>query len=306
MRTLIPNDGHTPLVTLGERETPVPASNEALVAVEAFSINRGETFLLERPRPDARPGKDIAGRIIEPAADGSGPAHGVRVVGHPPRGGWAEHVEVATTSLAVLPETVTAEDAAALPLAGLTALRLLRAAPPVSGERVLLTGASGGVGHFLVELSASAGARVTAVSATEERGRRLLDLGAESVVQKVQHATGPFDTVFESVGGTLFVDALHLLRPHGRLMWFGQASRQPIELDFFSLFEQTGASIQHFHYEDSEESIAHDLETLVRLLSEGRLHPEVGLDADWACTADVIERLRAREIRGKAILRVKP
>jgi NADPH:quinone reductase len=73
-------------------------------------------------------------------------------------------------------------------------------------------------------------------------------------------------------------------------------------LDFFSYFGQTGATIQHFHYEDSEVSVARDLATLVRLVRAGRLHPELGVVAHWSQTATVLTDLRERRIRGKAVL----
>ncbi|HET9102550.1 MAG TPA: zinc-binding dehydrogenase [Solirubrobacteraceae bacterium] len=305
MRALIPTDGTSPMVTFGERPEPAPAAHEAIVAVQAYSLNRGETFLLERPRPDLRPGKDLAGTILKPAADGSGWPAGTRVVAHPPFGGWAERVAVATTAMAPLPPGVTSEHAAALPLAGLTALRLLRAAPPLAGRRVLLTGASGGVGHYLTELAAGAGARMTCVTATQARGARLHELGAESIVTSLADVQGRFDVIFESVGGTALPRALQSLRAHGHLIWFGQASREPVTLDFFSLFAQAGASVTHFHYEDSDETIATDLAVLVGLLDRGRLHPEIGFIGDWGQTARAIDTLRARELRGKAVLRVR-
>jgi len=79
------------MVRLADVAEPEPAPDEAIVSVEAFSINRGETFLLESPRPEWRPGKDVSGRVLRAAADGSGPAVGTRVVGHPPSRGWAEN-----------------------------------------------------------------------------------------------------------------------------------------------------------------------------------------------------------------------
>ena len=82
------------------------------MAVEAFSPNRGELFLLERPRPGWLPGKDVAGRVVRAAADGSGPAAGSLVVGHPPAGGWSERVAVATSALAQLPDGVEMAEAA--------------------------------------------------------------------------------------------------------------------------------------------------------------------------------------------------
>jgi NADPH:quinone reductase-like Zn-dependent oxidoreductase len=81
---------------------------------------------------------------------------------------------VPTAAIAVLPDPVDVLTAAALPLAGLTAMRLLDRSGAVLGRRVLITGASGGVGHYLVELAAAAGAEITAVSASTSRGARLL------------------------------------------------------------------------------------------------------------------------------------
>jgi NADPH:quinone reductase len=304
MLALLPTDGLDPLVSLDEVPEPRTARDEALVRVEAFSINRGETFLLERPGRGWRPGRDISGRVIRAAADGSGPSAGEQVVGHPQQGGWAQLAAVPSNALAVLPEQVDVARAAALPLAGLTALRLLRASGAVAGLRVLLTGASGGVGHYLTELAAATGASVTAVSASPERAERLLALGAVDVVENVDDATGPYDVAFESVGGSSLPHTLKLLAKGGRLIWLGQASRTPSRLDFFDFFAQTGATIRHFDHDDSTVPDSRDLATLVRLVASDRLHPEIGVVADWTQTASVLEDLRERRIRGNAVLRI--
>lgn len=304
MFALLPTDGSDPLVELDEVPEPPTARDEALIQVEAFSINRGETFLLERPGRDWRPGRDVSGRVIRAAADGSGPAAGEQVVGHPQQAGWAQLAAVPSNALAVLPERVDVARAAALPLAGLTALRLLRASGAVAGLRVLLTGASGGVGHYLTELASATGASVTAVSASPERAERLLALGAAHVVQSVEDAIGPYDVAFESVGGSSLPQALMLLAKGGRLIWFGQASRMPSQLDFFDFFAQTGATIRHFDHDDSAVPDSRDLATLVRLVASDRLHPEIGVVADWTQTASVLEDLRERRIRGNAVLRI--
>jgi NADPH:quinone reductase-like Zn-dependent oxidoreductase len=301
MLALVPTDGTDPLVALADTHEPQPQPNEAVLQVEAFSPNRGELFLLERPRPGWRPGKDVAGRVVQPAADGTGPQEGERVVGHPPAGGWAERVAMPTTSLATLPDGIDATTAAALPLAGLTALRLIRAAGPMAGARILLTGASGGVGHYVTELASAAGAEITAVS---RRPERLRALGAASVVPRVEDARPPFDVVLESVGGESLPQALSRLRKGGRLIWFGQASRQPPTLDFFAHFEQTGATIRHFHYEDGDRPLNDDLATLTRLVAQGRLHPEIGLTEDWREAPRVLAALRDRKVRGNAVLHV--
>jgi NADPH:quinone reductase-like Zn-dependent oxidoreductase len=278
--------GDDALVALADVELPRPHSDAALVAVEAYSINRGEILLLASGRRE-RPGKDIAGRVLEPAPDGSGPAAGTRVVAHVESGGWAEQVE----------------RAAALPLAGLTALRLLRAADGLAGRRLLLTGAAGGVGHYLVELAAAIGTKVTAVTATPERGARLLALGADAVVRTVEDADGLFDVAIDSVGGEVFGQALLKLRRGGRLLWYGQAGLQPAQADFFAVArgpaEVTIRSLQYWTEADRD---GEDLATLVRLVATGRLHPEIGTTADWTDTPRVLAAVRDRRVRGNAVL----
>jgi NADPH:quinone reductase len=302
MKTLLPA-GPPDMVRFGEVEQPRPGQGDALVKVEAFSVNRGETFQLERPRPDWRPGKDIAGTVVHPAADGSGPAAGTRVVGHPPASGWAEYVAVPTDSLAVIPNGLSGTLAAALPLAGITALRLLRVAGSPAGAQILVTGASGGVGHYVVELAAASGADITAVTASAERGRRLVELGAMEIVQDVSETTGPFDIVLESTGGSAFTAALARLRRRGTLIWFGEASRTPVTLDFFDFFTgPESATLRHFHYADFDRPYRDDLAILVRLVETGRLHPEIGRVSDWDDTATVLADLRERRIRGNAVL----
>ncbi|MFD3513069.1 zinc-binding dehydrogenase [Streptomyces sp. NPDC058657] len=302
MQRLIPTGDAARPVAFAEVPQPVPEPDEALIKVEAFAPNRGETFLLERSRSELLPGKDIAGLVVQAAADGSGPGIGTRVVGHPAQGGWAEYAAVPTHSLAVLPDGIDSVRAAALPLAGITALRLLRTAGSLAGRRVLLTGASGGVGHYVTELAVGAGAELTAVTSTPVRGERLAELGAR-VVHEVAAAQGPFDVVLESTGGPDLALALSKVRPGGLLVWFGQASRTPVTLDFFQLLGgPERVTIQHFHYAGAPYGC--DLSALVSLVEQGRLHPEIDRTSDWAQTADTLVDLRERRIRGKAVLLV--
>jgi NADPH:quinone reductase-like Zn-dependent oxidoreductase len=105
------------------------------------------------------------------------------------------------------------------------------------------------------------------------------------------------------VGGESLATALDRLRPRGTLIWFGQAGRKPVTLDFFRFFTgPESATLRHFHYADFDTPYAADLATLVRLVVTGRLHPEVGRVADWADTATVLTDLRERRIRGNAVL----
>lgn len=303
MRAWIPTADPDSPIAIAEVDPPTPASHEVVLQVEAFSVNRGETFLLESPQPGWRPGKDVAGTVLREAPDGSGPTQGQRVVGHPPSRGWAEQVAVSTDALAVLPDTIPTATAAALPLAGITALRLLRLVPPLPGLRLLLTGASGGVGHYLTELAVAGGAQVTAVVANPARGARLDSFGAQ-IVTTVHDAGDGFDVALESVGGSSLPAALERVRGKGLVVWFGQASRQPATLDFFHLLRHTpSVSLRQFDYTDGP-AYGHDLSTLVRLVDQGHLHPEIGRVADWSNTQDVLAELRDRQIRGNAVLTV--
>ena len=304
MKALVPTGRPAALVAFTDTGLPEPQPGEALVKVEAFSVNRGEIFQLEHPRPGTRPGKDIAGLVVQAAADGTGPAVGQRVAGHPEAGGWAEYAAVPTAALAPLPDGVSAVRAAALPLAGLTALRLLRSAGSVAGRRILLTGASGGVGHYVTELAANSGAEVTAVTATAGRGERLAALGA-TVVRDIDGSACPFDLVLESTGGKNLAQAVDRLAPAGTLIWFGQASRTPATLSFFDILggPQT-VTIRSFAYWDSPVPYGHDLAVLLRLVATGRLHPEIGRLAGWEDAAATLTDLYQRRIRGNAVLTI--
>jgi NADPH:quinone reductase len=296
-------------LALKEVPDPVPGPGEVLVAVDAYSVNRGEMFFLNGvygtpARAGWRPGQDIAGTVVQAAPDGSGPAPGTRVVGHPEAAGWAERAVVPLSRLAELPDEVPGTVAAALPLAGLTALRLVRAAGSLAGRRVLLTGASGGVGHYLTELAAGNGAQVTAVTSTAARGSRLAELGAGSVVLDVSDATGPFEVIMESVGGKTFTAALAKLAPGGAVLWYGQAGLEPPVLDFFALFPITPFTLRHFTNWVSDTTDAQDLATLVRLTVTGRLHPEIGRIVGWTQTAAVLDEVYQRRTRGNAVLTI--
>jgi NADPH:quinone reductase-like Zn-dependent oxidoreductase len=172
------------------------------------------------------------------------------------------------------------------------------------GRRILLTGASGGVGHYFVEMAAAGGACVTAVSSTEARGRRLLELGACGIVTGVPEAGDPFDVVIETVGGDVFGQAWRRLRHRGLFVWMGQASRRPPTMDFFDWTGGRNATMRKFLYSDDGTDDAADLATLVRLVDTGRLHPEIGRTGDWSETPDALADLVARRVRGNVVLEV--
>jgi len=283
-------------------DDPRPGRNEALVAVRAFSLNRGELALLEARTEQWRPGQDVAGVVVEAAADGSGPVAGSRVVALVEQSGWAELAAVPTDRLAVLPDEVGVEQAAALPLAGLTALRTLRlGGGDLLGRRVLVTGASGAVGGTQVQLAIAAGAEVTAVTATPHH-QDLLRRGA-AVVDDPATAGGLYTLVADWVGGASVAAALDKVAPHGTLV-LGSGSAVKTPINIYDFFGHEGARIVGYLSYAHPEPPGPDLATLARLVAAGRLDPVLGLVTSWTRLHDAITALAQRRLTGQAVLTV--
>jgi NADPH:quinone reductase-like Zn-dependent oxidoreductase len=287
-------------VELREVAEPEPAPNEALVEVRAFSLNRGELRLLQIRPEGWRPGQDISGVVVQPASNGSGPSAGARVVALTDNAGWAERAAVPAHRMAVLPDTVLLEEAAALPVAGLTALRTLRHGAPLLGKRVLISGAAGGVGHLATQLAARSGARVTAVVGSPERGRHLR--GADEIIHSIHEAQGLFGLILESAGGASLGAAIAHIEPKGTIVIFGNSSGEPTPLSFRDFVEHANARIQSFSYftSEAEERFAPDLALLASLVADGSLKPHL-VERSWRGLAEIGPELRERRIPGKAV-----
>lgn len=289
---------------LAEIDEPQPCANEALVAVRATSLNRGELRLLTI-RPDGWiPGQDIVGVVERGAADGSGPAKGARVVALVDEAGWAERVAVPTDRLAVLPDEVSFVSAATLPVAGTTALRTLRHGGDLAGQRVLITGASGAVGRFQIQIAREQGASVIAVAAARHAGD-LRDLGAEQVVEAIELAEGPFSLITESVGGDSLARAIERVAPGGTIVMFGSSSGELTPIGFRQFVPgHEGARLQTFAYYTSGSGIGADIAALLALVAAGRLETRIALTTPWTDIAQALDALRQRSFSGKAVLTI--
>jgi NADPH:quinone reductase-like Zn-dependent oxidoreductase len=290
-----------------ELPEPEPGPHDVVVAVRAYAVNRGELSLLEQRADGWLPGQDVAGVVARAAADGSGAPEGTRVVGIADGGGWSERVLVPAHRVAALPDETSFEDAAALPVAGLTALRALREAGPLLGRRLLVTGATGGVGSFAVQLGAAAGAHVTALVSRPERADAARALGAHAVVTGDDLSeAGPFHAVLDGVGGPVLAAAIHALAPRGAVIAYGVAGgRAQTPLAFFDFGSgQLGRLVGFFVYATGEETFGEDLGALARLVADGRLRVDRELTRDWGETRAALGALRDRAVTGKVVLTV--
>jgi NADPH2:quinone reductase len=284
---------------------PDPAADEVVVEVRAYAVNHDEANLIAR-RPDGwRPGQDVAGVVVKAAAANKGPAVGDRVVCYLDWEGWAERVAVPVHCTAVLDDRVSFETAAALPIAGLTALRALRVGGAVLGRQVLVTGATGGVGQYAVQLAVAAGARVTALVSGPERVAEARALGAHHVVTSLDdEGLGPFQLILDGIGGPTTAQAIRRIAPGGHLAWYGNIGGAA-ELNLADFYAQGwNAHIVGFISPVPEQTKGEDLGILVDLVADGRLTPLIGLTLDWEQTADAFEALARRTLRGKAVLRI--
>jgi NADPH2:quinone reductase len=189
-------------------------------------------------------------------------------------------------------------------MAGTTALELIRRAGSLLGRRVLMTGASGGVGTFAVQLAELSGARVTAVARAAE-AERLRERGAADVVADVADASGLFDVILESAGGRSMAAAIERVAPAGLILSFGNSSGEPAPFDFATFGAgHAEARIETYFSFRHESHAGEDLRVLLDLVAAGRLTADIGLEAPWSELGTALDALRDRQGAGKAVLRV--
>ena len=296
-------------LALADVPAPTPAPDELLLRVQSMSLNRGEVRGAALAQEGHVPGWDVAGVVESPAADGSGPAKGIRIAALLNAGGWAELAAVPVARAAVLPDGVDPDVAATLPIAGLTVLRTLALAEPLGGKRVLITGGSGGVGQFAIQLAVLAGADVTAISSRKERHDDLKRLGASAVIASIDDAQGMFGLVLESVGGRSLAKAIELVGREGVVVAIGNSSEEDTTFNARTLYAKGAARVYGlivFEEVQSGRVGARELEALMQLVRDGKLQAPISLRRNWMELPATLLELEQREYPGKAVLRVGP
>ncbi|OZG74604.1 NADPH:quinone reductase [Hahella sp. CCB-MM4] len=217
-----------------EVEIPEPQAHQVVIKVNAMGINpidyktrRGLGFVAEKAKSRLPwvPGYDVAGVVYAKGAAVTGWEEGQRVCGMVnfplPAGGYSEYVVAMPEMLAAIPDSVSDTDAAALPLAGLTAWQgLYETGNLCSGQRVAILAAAGGVGHIAAQLARHSGAQVWGTASVshhdflEEMGIKPVDYHDEKSLEKLKD----MDFVFDAVGGETGIQALDFLATGGTLV----------------------------------------------------------------------------------------
>jgi NADPH:quinone reductase-like Zn-dependent oxidoreductase len=178
----------------------------------------------------------------------------------------------------------------------------LRVGGDLKGKRILITGASGAVGRFQVQIAREQGASVTAVAAARHADD-LRSLGAVEVVESIETSTGPFSLITESVGGKSLADAIERVAPSGTVVIFGSSSGELTPIGFRQFVPgHEDARLHIFAYYVSGPGHGADLASLLTLLAAGRLEARVALTVSWRDIAQALDALRTRSISGKAVL----
>lgn len=310
MKSVVATPGVEGSLTIGEAPEPNPNSNEAVIKVTCFSLNRGELRRAEQAPAGTQIGWDAVGVIDQPARDGSGPAAGTRVVGLSLKmQGWAERVAIPTAALAPIPDAVSDADAATLPVAGLTALYGLERCERLLAGRVLITGATGGVGYFACQLAKAMGAHVSALVRREDQSAFLADMGVDEVIVSPDGTGldrfGPFRAIIDGVGGPVLGKLIQRLDAGGRVVIYGVSAGPETALAIRDLFASDARVEGLFLYREVERKSASDgLSRLMALLADGRLRTHIDIDDNWETIGPTAAKLIDRAFQGKAVLRL--
>ncbi len=312
--------GPSDVLIHGDRPRPVPKPDEVLIEVRAASVNprdwliRSGRYPFQRllPRLPLILGSDVSGVVAEVGARVERFAPGDEVYAMQPStrgfGGYAEMIAVAESAVARKPKNMSWEEAAGVPLAGLTAWQALRGnARMRPGDQVLIIGASGGVGHYAVQIARALGAEVTGVCSTAnvELVRRL---GAHRVIdykqERFQDLPGSYDVVFDVIGRESPKTCAPVLRPGGTYV-----TTIPGPGTLLRMFCSRLISTVFRHSRRSEVILVaargSDLEAMTELIEKGEIRTVVDSVYPPAEAAKAHDKSRTFRTRGKLVLMMR-
>lgn len=313
--------GGPEVLEIVEIDRPVPTGREVLIEIKAIGVNYADTarregqYVVKTPLPFI-PGAEIAGVVTAVGEKVESVKPGMRVVTLIESGGYSEFALADERSLIPIPEHLDFQNAAALPLQGLSAYHVLKTMGHLEkGETVLVHAAAGGVGTLSVQLAKLFGAgKIIATASSPEKLELARKMGADVLinytepnwVEQVLEATGGkgVDVALEMVGGEVFNNTLKCLATFGRLVVFGAASGEQSRMYPSSLMARNQSVIGFFlpQIMRKPELLQSSLVELLTYLGEGKLKLTIGGVFPLEEAANVHELLQSRKTTGKLLL----
>jgi NADPH:quinone reductase len=304
-----------------EIERPSPGEGEVLIEVKAAGVNYADTmrrrnqYLEETPLPFV-PGAEVAGVVAEVGASVEDVSEGDRVVTLVETGGYAEHVVAPAQYLIPIPEDADFDEAAAIPLQGLTAYHVLKTSGMLEAdESVLVHAAAGGVGYLAVQMAKLMGAsRVIATASTQEKLNLAKELGADVLInyteedwpEQVREATGGegADVILEMVGGNFVQRNLECLANFGRMVVYGAASGERGTLVPMDLMHhnQIVAGFYLPRLMTRPDLFGPSLQEVLGWISSGQVSLTIGARYPLEQAPEAHEALEGRKTSGKIVL----
>ncbi|MEP2024432.1 MAG: zinc-binding dehydrogenase [Reichenbachiella sp.] len=330
MKALLLVDESQDKIAIRDIEKPSPKSGEVLIQIKAAALNHRDQWcrigMYPNIKYDTVLGSDGAGIVSELGegvasdwlhkevivnpninwgSDEAAQSAEYHILGMPTNGTFAEYVIVNVDRLMEKPAHLDFNEAAALPLGGLTAYRAVFSKGQISkGQKVLVTGIGGGVAQFAFQSALAAGADVFVTSGSEEKITLATDLGAsggfvykeENWAKEALKSTGGFDVIIDSAGGNAMNDYLRLIKPGGRLVHYGSTSGVPKNIDMFRLF-WSQASIHG-------SSMGSDLEfkEMVKFVSLNKIKPIISSVRNFDQIVSAFDEIHAGKQMGKLVV----
>lgn len=318
-------------IKMVEMDEPVPGKGEVLIKMKAAALNHRDQWCREGKYPNIRHGvvlgSDGCGTVVGmgPETDevwngkdvvinpninwGGNPdiqSKDYRILGMPDNGTFAEYVAVPVDRLVEKPEHLTPEQAAALPLCGLTAYRALFTRGKVKrGQNVLVTGIGGGVAVYAFLFSRLSGAHVYVTSGSKNKITQAVAMGAvegydykdEHWAQTALRSAGGFDVIIDSTGGQMVNQYLRILRHGGRLVIYGASAGIPKTLDVFRLFWNQ-LSIQGTTMGNDQE-----FEQMIDFVNRTQLLPVIDSVRPFEDIVAAFDKMKQRRQFGKLVVK---
>ena len=306
MRALVADPSSSPALALADVPEPTPGPGELLLRMEAASVNRGEVRTAGAKPAGTVIGWDVVGTVVGVGPGAEGARDGDRVLALAPGGGsFAELVVVPAEWATPLPAGSDPVVSSALPVAGLTAVNILRLTRTHAGDRVLITGAAGGVGSLAVQLAVAEKAEVTGQVGNRERAGIVTELGAEPLIHPGDgsEVDGEYDVILDGIGGPMFAPLLRALAFKGRMLLYGNSAGGECTFKPEDLYPKcvTVQGFRVFEMVPPDQGVR-DLGMLAELVDAGRLRVPVQATAPLAEGLPLLADLMARKVTGKVVL----